>query len=147
MFQHFPQAAFVKSKASFFKKKRRDEDDDDEDGGGGEGRSSGPVAPEALYLKIDNGEAEQSSEYAKEDLWILSTSPDFAADAATGERRALSSAGSGPGFTFVARGVYHGRSSRGMIELKAPLPFDRCTRSSSFVGCVVPVRPRDTLRP
>lgn len=33
--------------------------------------------PSALYLKLDPSEAEKSSEYAKDDVWILSTRSDF----------------------------------------------------------------------
>jgi hypothetical protein len=155
--QHFPASAFIKSKASFFKKRRRGgdgygSDDDDDDGSSRYGSS--PAAPagtstnfvaESLFLKIDNTEAEQSSEYAKEDLWILSTSADFSAplvhdsgargNVSLGEKRAMlratgsatsAASSSEPAFTYIARGVYHGRSSRGMIELKQAVPFFRC---------------------
>lgn len=140
--QHFPASAFRPAFKGPFGHKRRGHDgyDDEEADPRGGGTSS---TPEALYLKIDGVEAEASADYAKEDLWIISTTADF--DAPTvpegvgpggrrpdgfGERvanlnrgRALASTTQGPSFTFVARGVYHGRSSRGLIELKASLPF------------------------
>ena len=111
--------------------------------------------PTAAYLKIDSGEAEKSGEYAKDDLWVVSTSAGlpFAAPVSGqvwGKKRHRSvhedeeggpERASALAHACVFRSVYHGPSSKGMIELTPALPWERWAHAFlCVVVCPVCVR-------
>jgi hypothetical protein len=94
------------------------------------------VRPSALYLKIDPSEMEKSSEYGKDDMWIVSTSPTMPCSpglpvsgmTSSRKRGHYDDSGDDPGqlsHSVVFRSVYHGPSSRGTIELVPLLAGDK----------------------
>lgn len=115
--QHFPAASFSSPKGF-----------------------SGPVKaasiPTSLYLKLDASEMEKASEYAKDDVWIVCTNAAMPQSNSSSETKGASSGSKkrqwseedeGEPLTraHLFRAVYHGPSSKSMIELTPAVPYER----------------------
>jgi hypothetical protein len=91
-----------------WKGKRGKRGSDDEEGGGGGEEEDAARKPDTFYLTLKSGR-QRAAEYRRDDLWLLSSTPDFRPSLAPGQ----------PGdrtrqpWTAVARSLWHGPNQDG----------------------------------